>query len=247
MDAPTVILVFVGSLVTALATGLGVIPVALARGNAERFTGPGQAIAAGLMLVASFSLIREGVEISIGRTAIGVAIGIVGILVVSRRLHQGEVGFSELTGADARKALMIVGVMTAHSFAEGVGVGVSYSGAEGLGLYVTILIALHNIPEGLAIALVLVPRGVSLWRSAGWSVFSSLPQPLVAVPAYLFVVVFEPLLPVGLGLAAGAMVWMCLAEMLPDAASRCGKPLTGAITGVTAVLMLAVLLIAPSA
>lgn len=247
MDAPTVVLVFVGALITALATGLGVIPVALARGSAERFTGPGQAIAAGLMLVASFSLIREGVEISIGRTALGVAIGVAAILLVSRRLHDGEMAFSDLTGADARKALMIVGVMTAHSFAEGVGVGVSYSGAEGLGIYVTILIALHNIPEGLAISLVLVPRGVSLLRAAGWSIFSSLPQPLVAVPAYLFVVLFEPLLPVGLGVAAGAMVWMCFAEMLPDAAGRCGKGRTGVITGVTSAVMLVVLLLAPSA
>ena len=243
----TLLLVFVGALITALATGLGAIPVALARSRADRLTGPGQAIAAGLMLVASFSLIREGVEISVWRTAVGVAIGVVAIVVVSRRLHDGEMEFSELTGADARKALMIVGVMTAHSFAEGIGVGVSYSGAEGLGIYVTILIALHNIPEGLAISLVLVPRGVSLWRAAGWSIFSSLPQPLVAVPAYLFVVLFEPLLPVGLGLAAGAMVWMCLAEMLPDAASRCGKPVAGGITAATAAVMLVVLLLAPSA
>jgi zinc transporter, ZIP family len=50
---------------------------------------------------------------------------------------------------------------------------------------------------------VLVPRGVSWSRAAFWSVFSSLPQPLMAVPAFVFVETFKPLLPYGLGFAAG--------------------------------------------
>ena len=100
---------------------------------------------------------------------------------------------------------------------EGIGVGVSYGGGETLGVFITTAIAVHNIPEGLAISLVLVPRGVGVLGAAGWSVFSSLPQPALAVPAFIFVTFFEPLLPLGLGLAAGAMIWMALAELLPDA------------------------------
>jgi zinc transporter ZupT len=112
---------------------------------------------------------------------------------------------------------MIVAVMTAHSFSEGVGVGVSYGGGEELGAFITAAIAVHNIPEGLAISLVLVPRGVSVLGAAGWSIFSSLPQPLMAVPAFVFVEAFTPFLPAGLGFAAGAMIWMVLAELRPDA------------------------------
>ena len=107
--------------------------------------------------------------------------------------------------------------MTAHSASEGVGVGVSYGDSEKLGLLITLAIAIHNIPEGLAISLVLVPRGAAVRSAAGWSVFSSLPQPLIAPLAYVFVEQFEPFLPVGLGFAAGAMIWMVFSELLPEA------------------------------
>jgi zinc transporter ZupT len=122
-----------------------------------------------------------------------------------------------LRSADATKAILIIAVMTLHSFSEGVGVGVSYGGGAELGVFITIAIAIHNIPEGLAISLVLVPRGASVASAAWWSVFSSLPQPLIAPFAYIFVEQFRPFLAVGLGFAAGAMAWLVFAELLPDA------------------------------
>ena len=61
----------------------------------------------------------------------------------------------------------------------------------------------------------LVPQGVKVRRAALWSSFSSLPQPLLAVPAFLFVEAFGAALPVGLGFAGGAMVWMVLTEVAP--------------------------------
>jgi zinc transporter ZupT len=67
--------------------------------------------------------------------------------------------FAGQGGLDARKGLLIVGVMTTHSFTEGVGFGVSFGSGTDLGLFITLAIAVHNIPKGLAISLVLVPRG----------------------------------------------------------------------------------------
>merc|ERR1719414_1345742 len=61
-----------------------------------------------------------------------------------------------------RKAVLIFTVMFAHSAAEGIAVGVSFSQElqSQFGFYITCLLAVHNIPEGLTVALVLVPRGV---------------------------------------------------------------------------------------
>ena len=81
---------------------------------------------------------------------------------------------------------------------------------------ITTAIAIHNIPEGLAICLVLIPRGTSVAKASLWSIVTSLPQPLMAVPAYVFARMFEPLLPICLGFAAGAMI-MVFAELIPDA------------------------------
>jgi zinc transporter, ZIP family len=96
-------------------------------------------------------------------------------------------------------------------------VGVAFGDGATLGLLIALAIAVHNVPEGLAISLVLVPRGTSVGRAAGWSIVSSLPQPLMAVPALLFVEAFDGFLPVGLGFAAGAMLWLVAVDLLPEA------------------------------
>jgi zinc transporter ZupT len=230
---------------TALATGLGAVPFWFVRPN-RRWLGVGNAVAAGLMLAASCGLIVEGHAVGAFGVAGGVLLG-AGFIGLSRHWldGRGELGVAGLHGADARKAVLLVGAMTVHSAAEGIGVGVSFGGGAELGLFISLAIAVHNIPEGLAIALVLVPRGVSTLRAASWSVFSSLPQPLLAVPAFIFVLEFAPALPWGLGFAAGAMIRMVWLELLPDAVREAGgrRPVALAVVlSCAAMILLQILL-----
>jgi zinc transporter ZupT len=209
--------VFVAGLITALATGLGALPFLFLPQASARILATANAIAAGLMLGASFGLITEGSRYGAWQTLVGGAVGMAFIVLGERLLRQREVSLGEIQGAGAKKILLLVAVMTLHSFSEGVAVGVAFGGGEKLATLITLAIAVHNIPEGLAISAVMRPRGSSLWACAGWSIFSSLPQPLMAVPAFLFVDAFRPVLPYGLGFAAGAMVFMVFLEILPDA------------------------------
>jgi ZIP family zinc transporter len=218
---PTVATVALAALVTALATGLGALPFLVVHSTSSRAVGLSSAAAAGFMTAATVVLAWEGARAGAVKALVGAALGALALWLVQHGLRAHDdfhVGL--LRGADARRAVSIVAVMTAHSFAEGVGVGVSYADGAALGLFITIAIAVHNIPEGLAISTVLVPRGSSVAGAAGWSIVSSLPQPLMAVPAFLFVEAFEPLLAAGLGFAAGAMAWMVATELLPDACRR---------------------------
>lgn len=217
------VFVFVAALLTALATGLGALPFAFCEPNGKRWLGRANGIAAGVMLGASVSLLVEA-GASITRTAIGAALGLASVYAVRVLLRRvGEPDVSQLSGVDARKALLVIAVMTAHSTAEGFGVGAAFGDTGIFGLVIAIAIAIHNIPEGLAISLVLVPKGASVRSAAGWSIFSSLPQPLLAVPSYLFVEEFEALLPAALGFAAGAMLWMVARELLPEAIEQAPK------------------------
>jgi zinc transporter ZupT len=242
-----VLRVFLFALMTAVATGLGAVPFVFARRYPDRIEAIGNAIAAGLMLAASFRLVSEGLNDGAWRTAGGVLAGL-GVILVSQRLiarHEDRFSIEKLHGANAMKALLILGVMTVHSAAEGIGVGVSFGGGQEFGIFIATAIAIHNIPEGLAISLVLAPRGVSVPKCAWWSVFSSLPQPLLAVPAFLFVEAFRPVLPFGLGFAAGAMVWMVFEELVPDALEKHDKPAvlaTAATIAVAAMVLLQALL-----
>lgn len=238
MPDPSLLTVFVYAFFTALCTGLGALPFLAFRTVPRAWLGAFNATAAGLMLAASFGLIYEGIAYSLVRTVLGVFVGVAFIVWSHRTLHRYEnLRLGNLRGLDARRALLVVGIMTLHSFTEGVGVGVSFGGGQALGTFITLAIAVHNIPEGLAISLVLVPRGEPVWRAAWWSVFTSLPQPLMAPAAYLFVQGFRAHLPTGLGFAAGAMIWMVFSELVPEALQEAPHGLVATTVTLTSVAM----------
>ena len=120
-----------------------------------------------------------------------------------------------------RTGVLIFLAMTVHSIPEGVAVGVGYAaekiGAHGLGSYIALAIAIHNIPEGLAVAIPMRSAGVSIHRCFWAAVLSSLPQPIAAIPALMAAWFFTPLMPVLMGFAAGAMIFLVVMELIPDA------------------------------
>ncbi|CAB4691990.1 MAG: ZIP family metal transporter [Actinobacteria bacterium] len=241
------VFVFFAGLVTALATGLGALPFVFGRRFTNTWLGPANALAGGVMLGASAALLIEGADRNAWRTVLGVALGVVFIAVTAKLLGgHDDLELGSLRGADAQRALLIVGVMTVHSGAEGIGVGASFGPSQTFGIIIALAIALQNIPEGLAISLVLVPRGTRVRSAAWWSIFSSLPQPLLAVPAYLFVATFAGVLPAALGFAAGAMVWMVMDELIPDALEHSSRASVAGVTTVSFGAMLALELLVSS-
>jgi zinc transporter ZupT len=233
-----VLTVLLASALTALATGLGALPFAFARQVSSRAVAYANALAAGLMLGASFGLLAEGTRRGSWQTIVGANLGVLFILATERYLAGRELRFGASTGTDARRMVLMVVVMTVHSVSEGVAVGTAFGGGASLATVITLAIAVHNVPEGLAISAVLRPRGTGLLACAGWSVFSSLPQPLLAVPAYLFVEAFAPALPYGMGFAAGAMLFMVLMELLPEAYGEVPRLTIGVLTSLALVAML---------
>jgi ZIP family zinc transporter len=152
------------------------------------------------------------------------------VVVAHDLIVDSEIDPREYEEADFKKLVLILGVLTVHSFPEGVAVGVSFAelGLEGgiglagftvplLAVFMTIAISIHNVPEGVAISIPLRAMNVSEWRMVWWAVFSSLPQPIGAAIAFAFVRYAREFLPVGFGFAAGAMIYLVLSEFLPEA------------------------------
>ncbi|KAL1310442.1 hypothetical protein HN51_053065 [Arachis hypogaea] len=208
------------TLAMAAATGLGAVPFFFVELDPQ-WAGLCNGMAAGVMLAASFDLVQEGQEFGAGNWVVtGILSGGIFIWLCKKFLEQyGDVSMLDLKGADAAKVVLVIGIMTLHSFGEGSGVGVSFAGSKGFsqGLLVTLAIAVHNIPEGLAVSMVLASRGVSPQNAMLWSVITSLPQPIVAVPSFICADAFSKFLPFCTGFAAGCMIWMVVAEVLPDA------------------------------
>ncbi len=225
------IVLFAG-LVTSFVCGLGALPFFVVDEFNDRWTVALWGLASGIMVAASlFGLIFEGLA---GGTAVqvgtGVLAGAVLVLVSDRVIAGYEFRPREIPEADFRKILLIFGVLTVHSFPEGVAIGVAFadlgfgSGWQLLGVtipalavFMTIAISIQNIPEGLAVAIPLQTYGMDKWKVFGLAVFSSIPQPIGAGIAYGFVRIARELLPYGFGFAAGAMIFLVAHDMLPEA------------------------------
>lgn len=232
---------------TALATGVGAVPVFLLGERAESLRPFLLGIAAGVMTVASIvGLLLPGIdEGSVAAVLAGGAIGVVFLLATRRLLRSHDLHVGRLRGAGVRTSVLVFAVLFVHSLPEGFAIGTAYaSDTEGLGLFVILAIAIQNIPEGTSVAVPMHRAGFSPWQQFWAAVGTSAPQPIGAVIAFAAVEQVEDLLPVSFGFAAGAMLALVLVELLPDAVAAGGRrqALTGVALGAAVMLGLSLAL-----
>src|SRR5262249_28104177 len=128
------------------------------------------------------------------------------------------------TSVPSRRSLLLIATMFVHSIPEGVAIGVGYATGElSFGLLLAVAISVHNIPEGTAVSLPLRAQGASVHTCFWYAVLTSLPQPLLAVPAFLLISIFQPLLPASLGFAGGSMIFLVMSELFPDSLMSCSR------------------------
>ena len=233
---------------TALATGLGAVPVfALGAERAARLRPFLWGLAAGLMGVASvvgllLPALDEGEALTVAAgLALGVAfLGLTRAVVARRDVHVGA-----LRGAGVRSSAVVFTVLLVHSLPEGFAMGTAFaSEREGLGLFVVLAIGLQNIPEGTTSAIPMHDAGFTPAQQFWGAVATSVPQPIGAVLAYLLVEQITGLLALSFAFAAGAMLALIAVELVPQAfgARTWRGALAGTVAGSAAMLALSVAL-----
>jgi ZIP family zinc transporter len=230
----------VAGLLASLACGLGALPLAIPRLDPARHAGLGYALAAGLMFAASvYNLILPGLQTDLSQESYGwtltkmgpilggLFIGAGFLSLSGRYIDDHDLGEKFGKGLGGAGGLLIFLAMCVHSIPEGVAVGVGYT-AEGteyahnpnMGSYLALAIGIHNIPEGLAVAIPLRAAGVSIHKCFWLAVLTSVPQPIAAVPAVLAAWAFNPLMPWLMAFAAGAMIFLVVQELIPEALEK---------------------------
>ena len=234
--------------ISCLATGLGAIPVHFVKNHSKFLRSFSSAFAAGMMISASvFSLAEEGIALKTKiplapyEVILGLLLGALFFWETAKLVERMHLDHHKLAQGVSQKGVLLFIAMFVHSIPEGIAIGVGFAtGNFHFGLIMAIAIGVHNIPEGIAVSLPLKKGGSSTPRCAWASILTSLPQPILAAPAALLAWFFEPFLPLGLGFAGGAMLYLVVAEMLPEAIEEGGKTLAswGVMVGLCTMLLL---------
>lgn len=243
---PEALALFLAASATALATGLGAIPVFLFGRRTERYTPLLLGFAGGVMAVAALSglLVPALEEDGIGLVIAGLAVG-VAFLLGARRYLSADAGFMGRSGPGARASALVFLVLFLHSLPEGLAVGTAFaSERSGLSLFVIVAIAIQNVPEGTSVAIPMQEAGFGATRQFWAAVATSAPQPVGALIAFLAVEEVGGLLPFSFAFAAGAMLALIAVELLPKAYSGAPPlgPSAGFATGAALMLALGVAL-----
>ena len=228
----------IGLLIPFLGTMLGSSFVFLMKGDmSERLQKSLLGFASGVMVAASvWSLLIPAIEMvsDSGRwavlpAAVGFLLGMGFLLLIDEltpHLHLGTDKPEGLRSHLSRTAMLALAV-TIHNLPEGMAVGVVFAGAEdgvtgisiASALAVSVGIAIQNIPEGAIISMPMRASGNSRWRSFMIGSLSGVVEPIGALAVILLASLLLPALPYMLAFAAGAMLYVVIEELIPEASS----------------------------
>jgi ZIP family zinc transporter len=226
-----VVIGFLASILAGLATGIGALPALWLKKISDNLFNSLLGAAAGIMLAATaFSLLVPSLEYG------NAMFGNKGIYIVSLGMMTGALflhfadkqlphihfdSISDVQLNSLKKVWLFIIAITIHNFPEGMSVGVSFgSGDLNNGFVLATAIGLQNIPEGLAVALPLVALGYNKWKAVGIATLTGLVEPVGGLLGITMVTVFEPILPIAMGFAAGAMLFVISEEIIPETHSK---------------------------
>lgn len=211
-------------------TALGALPALVLRGIPQRVEDSLLGMAAGMMLAASaFSLLLPGLAAGaevLGSKPMGAAVVVIGMalgVLLMLGLDEFTPHEHDKTGPcgpgyeKCGRVWLFVFAIALHNLPEGMAIGVSFSqGDMAVGLPLTTAIALQDIPEGLAVALALRGAGFAPSLAVLVAAASGLLEPLGALLGVGLSSGLAVAYPIGLGLAAGAMIFVVSHEVIPE-------------------------------
>ena len=211
-------------------TALGALPALVLRGLPQKLEDSLLGLAAGMMLAASaFSLLLPGLEageqilghrgLAAGVVVLGMALGVLLMLGLDEFTpHEHDKSGPCGPGYErCGRVWLFVFAIALHNLPEGMAIGVSFAQNDlSVGLPLTTAIALQDIPEGLAVALAMRAAGFAAPQAVGVAAASGLLEPVGALLGVGLASGLAVAYPVGLGLAAGAMIFVVSHEVIPE-------------------------------
>jgi zinc transporter, ZIP family len=233
---------------TAAATGLGALPVLAVRQVSESGRATMLGFSAGIMLAAAVvslivpafesatALARGGSAIAL--VSVGLAGGALALRWADRALPHQHLPATPVgrSGASARSAALVAIAIALHNLPEGLAVGAA--SAAGAGGAVTLGIALQNMPEGLVVATALASLGVARLAAFGIAFATGLLEPVGGLIGASVAGASASALPWALSAAAGAMLFVVLHEMVPQLRRAGVRPALAAAAGIAAMIAL---------
>ena len=219
---PTLSVLLYASLAAGV-SALGAVPLAVRGRLPLAWIGWANAAAAGLMLGVAHALVSAGMERDALRVAVGAALGIGFVALAHRATRTGNLDLNRLDETRPEYGYQVLLVSAMHAAAEGVAIGSAMALSVPFGAFTAAATALHNIPEATVLSAILTSRGVRRRDAAGLAVAADVNQVLLAVATYAVIAAAPALLPWAVGFAVGALIYLVMAELLPEAYRQTGR------------------------